>query len=142
MSRSRSSSLNVKVKRVTLIEALRKAVRERETRKTEYDKAEKEWQKTQKEFEKSLISLVGSKKLTLKETNFRERGWKSDLPEVEFTFTLTGVSLPVKPEILSSPPNWALENEIAEIRNAVAILEMSDEEYVSASTYKGVAQYL
>jgi len=142
MSRSKSSSLNVKVKRVTLIEALRNAIKERETRKTDYAKAQKEWEKTEKDFRASLVALIGTKKLTLKDTNYRERGYRSEGAEVEFTFAMSGVTFPEQPEVMKGYTSWQTDQEIAEIKNAVAILEMSDEEYVSASTYKGVAQYL
>lgn len=142
MSRSKSSSLNVKVKRVTLIGALANAVKDREKRKTDYAKAQKEWEKEEKDFRASLVALIGTKKLTLKDTNYRERGYRTEGAEVEFTFSMNGVTFPQQPEIMSGYTAWQVDQEIAEIKNAIAILEMSDEEYVSASTYKGVAQYL
>jgi hypothetical protein len=33
-------------------------------------------------------------------------------------------------------------HQIEEIKNAISILKMTDDEYVGTSTYKGVAQYL
>lgn len=142
MASKGTNALNVKVKRVALIEALHLAVKHRETRKTEHAKAQKDWEKTEKDFRASLIALVGTKKLTLKETNYRERGYRTEGAEVEFTFSMTGVTFPEQPEILRTWSEWQINEEINQIKNALAILGMSDEEYVSTSTYKGVAQYL
>lgn len=142
MASKGTNALNVKVKRVALIEALHLAVKNRETRRTEHTKAQKDWEKTEKDFRASLIALVGTKKLTLKETNYRERGYRTEGAEVEFTFSMTGVTFPEQPEILRTWSEWQINEEISQIKNALAILGMSDEEYVSTSTYKGVAQYL
>ena len=135
------SSLSVKVKREMLIKALRQALADREKRKTEADKAQKQYEKEYKAFTDSLAKLVGTKSLTLKDTTFRERGWKSEKPEVEFTFEVN-VAIPQRDPILNGYALHCIENEITEIRNAIVILEMSDEEHVSAGTYRGVVQYL
>lgn len=133
-----SKSLAVKVSTAKLIKALEGALSKREKEASDYKKARAEYEKEYKEFVKSLGSLVGTNKVTLKDTDFRERGWKTDLPEMVLTFTLNGsVKVPKQPD-----PFYNNDRECDEIRNAIALLKMTDDEYVSANTYKGVAQYL
>jgi hypothetical protein len=48
------------------------------------------------------------------------------------------VKIPTAPEAVS----YHVRNECDEIRNAIAILKMTEDEVVSTNTYKGVAQYL
>jgi len=133
-----SKSLAVKVSTAKLIKALEGALAKREKEAADHKKAKAEYDKEYKEFVKSLGSLVGTSKVTLKETDFRERGWRSDSPEMVLTFTLNGsVKIPKQPDLF-----YSNDRECEEIRNAIALLKMTDDEYVSANTYKGVAQYL
>jgi hypothetical protein len=37
---------------------------------------------------------------------------------------------------------WSLNSDIEELENAIALLKMTDEEFVSTSTYKGVARLI
>lgn len=133
-----SKSLSVKVSTAKLIKALESALAKREKEAADYKKARAEYEKEHKEFVKSLASLIGTNKVTLKDTSFREKGWKTDLPEVEFTFTLnSSVKVPKEPDRF-----YGNDRECDEIRNAISILKMTDDEYVGTNTYKGVAQYL
>ena len=134
-----SKSLSVKVSTAKLIKALEAALAKREKELSDYEKAHDKYEKERKEFIKNLPSLIGTKSVTLKDTNFNERGWRSELPEVAFTFTLNpSIKVPKAPEGVS----YHVRNECDEIRNAIAILKMPDDEVVSTNTYKGVAQYL
>lgn len=133
-----SKSLAVKVSTVKLIKALEASLAKREKEAAEYKKARATYEKEYNEFVKSLASLVGTNKVTLKDTDFRERGWKSDSPEMTLTFTLNGsVKIPKAPDVF-----YNNDRECDEIKNAIAILKMTDDEYVGTNTYKGVAQYL
>ena len=132
-----SKSLAVKVSTAKLIKALEAALAKREKEANDYKKARADYEKEQKEFIKSLASLIGTNKLTLTDTDFR-KDWKSDKPQAHFTFVLSpSVKVPEEPERFFSN-----DRECDEIRNAIVLLKMTDDEYVSTSTYKGVAQYL
>lgn len=136
-----SKSLSVKVSTAKLIKALEASLAKREKEINDYKKARADYEKEHKEFVKNLTSLIGTNKVTLKNTSFREKGWQSGLPEVEFTFTINGsVKVPKEPERTSA--HYSNEREVEEIKNAIAILKMTDDEYVGTNTYKGVAQYL
>lgn len=133
-----SKSLAVKVSTAKLIKALEASLTKREKEAADHKKAKAEYDKEYKEFVKSLASLVGTNKVTLKDTDFRERGWKTDSPEMVLTFVLNGsVKIPKQPDLF-----YSNDRECEEIRNAIAILKMTDDEYVGTNTYKGVAQYL
>lgn len=136
-----SKSLSVKVSTAKLIKALEASLAKREKEASDYKKARADYEKEKKEFIKGLPALVGTNKVTLKDTDFREKGWKTDLPEMVLTFTLNGsVKVPQEPERNSA--HYSNERECEEIKNAIAILKMTDDEYVGTNTYKGVAQYL
>jgi len=133
-----SKSLAVKVSTAKLIRALEGALAKREKEATDHKKAKAEYDKEYKAFVKNLATLVGTNKVTLKDTDFRERGWKTDSPEMVLTFVLNGsVKIPQQPDLF-----YSNERECEEIRNAIALLKMTDDEHVSANSYKGVAQYL
>lgn len=134
-----SKSLSVKVSTAKLIKALESALAKREKQIADYDKAYEQYEKDRKEFVKNLPSLIGTKSVTLVDTNFNERAWKSELPEATFTYKVSAsVKVPKAPEGL----HYSVRNECEEIRNAIAILKMTDDEYVSTNSYKGVAQYI
>jgi len=134
-----SKSLSVKVSTAKLIKALEVALAKREKEISEYEAAHDKYEKEREAFVKNLPSLIGTKSVTLKDTNFNERAWKSELPEVMFTFKLSpAVKVPKAPEAVS----YHVRNECEEIRNAIAILKMTDDETVSTNSYKGVAQYV
>lgn len=133
-----SKSLSVKVSTAKLIKALEASLAKREKEASDHKKAQEAYKKEHAEFVKSLQALMGTNKVTLKDTDFRERGWKTDSPEVVFTFVLSpSVKVPKEPERF-----YGNDRECDEIRNAIAILKMTDDEYVGTNTYKGVAQYL
>ena len=134
-----SKSLSVKVSTAKLIKALEAALAKREKEIADYEKAHDAYEKERKEFIKNLPSLIGTKSITLADTNFNERAWKSELPEVMFTYKLSpAVKIPKAPETVS----YHVRNECEEIRNAISILKMTDDETVSTNSYKGVAQYI
>ena len=133
------SSINVKVSTEKLIEALQEALAKRETAVKEYNAARKQYEKEHDEFRKSLIDLIGTKSLTLTQTTLRNK-WRAEGSEVEFTFDIaSSLKMPKEPTV---PADYCHDHVMNEIRNAIALLKMSDAETVSTSTYKGVAQYL
>lgn len=132
------SSINVKVSTQKLIESLESALAVREAAQADYDKKYKQYEADRKKFEKDLIGLIGTKKLSLTNTNIYTN-YRQDVRTVEFSFSMSDdLKIPQQPE--HSLPHSS--HEITEIRNAIAILRLSDAETVSTSTYKGVARYL
>ena len=135
-----SKSLNVKVSTSKLIKALEDALSKREKQEAEYEKKVEQYKKDYEAFLQSLLPLIGTKKLTLKAKSLR-KDFRSDSDVVEFEFALDK-SLKVPEAPTRDTPSWSYSAQCEEIRNAIAILKMTDDEYVSTNTYKGVAQYL
>ena len=130
--------INVKVSTSKLIKALETALAKRQKEVADYKKARENYEKEYEAFEKSLVKLVGTSKLTLKSSHIT-RTWRDEQDEVVFTFTISGgVKKPKEPESIGHYHN----HEIEEISNALSILKMTDDEFVGTSTYKGVARYI
>ena len=130
--------MNVKVSTLKLIKALETALAKRQKEVADYKKAKEAYDKEYEAFEKSLIKLVGTNKLTLK-TYRIQNGWREEPKELIVSFTISpSLKEPKEPESIG----YYHANQIEEISNAISILKMTDDEYVGTSTYKGVAQYL
>lgn len=133
-----ANSMNVKVSTSKLIKALEAARDKRQKEVADYKKAREVYEKEYEAFEKSLVKLVGTSKLTLKSSHIT-RQWRNDQEEVVFTFGITpSVKMPKEPESIGHHHT----HEIEEISNAISILKMTDDEFVGTSTYKGVARYI
>lgn len=129
--------MNVKVKRVDLIAALKKAIKVREAAIAQQEKNDAEYDKAVKDRHEAIKAAVlsGKAKVTEVSLSYRNDG--------EATVTV------VLPAALTTEIKRAYikhvsinEHEINEIKSAVALLELSEEDHVSASAYKNVAQYL
>jgi hypothetical protein len=133
-----TKSMNVKVSTAKLIKALEGALAKRQKEVADYKKAKEAYDKEYADFEKSLIKLVGTNKLTLKSSRI-QNGWRDEPKELIVSFTISpSLKEPQEPESIGYYHN----SQIEEISNAISILKMTDDEFVGTSTYKGVAQYL
>lgn len=133
-----SKPISVKVPKAKLVESLTKALNNRKAVLAEYDKAVAEHDKAVKEWEKKVIDLIASGKMKPKGVTY-SNGWRNEQPEINAVFTAS-VAYPKSPEAPAS--KWQMEAEIEELENALAILNMTEEEMVGTSTYKGVARLI
>jgi hypothetical protein len=130
--------MNVKVSTSKLITALEGALAKRQKEVADYKKAREAYEKEHLAFEKSLVKLVGTNKLTFMSSRIQD-SWRDEPKELTLTFNISSsLKLPQAPDHVGHMHN----NQIEEIKNAISILKMTDDEYVGTSTYKGVAQYL
>ena len=133
-----AKSMNVKVSTSKLIKALEGALAKRQKEVADYKKAREAYEKECEAFEKSLVKLVGTNKLTFKSSRIQD-SWRDEPKELTLNFTISSsLKLPQAPESIGHYH----AHQIEEISNAISILKMTDDEYVGTSTYKGVAQYL
>ena len=135
---AQSKSINVKVRTDKVLEALNKALSERKQKQTDHDKAVKEHKKAEADFFASLTEAFRAGKG--KVTSVTNGGWRE---ETKYVFTVefpASMKPPVEPE--RDHNYWSLNTEIEELENAIALLSMTDEEFVSTSTYKGVARLI
>lgn len=152
---SRNRTLTVKVPRTKLIEALGKAANDRRQSIAEHDKAVEKWKSETAAAEKDFLARVKSGRVkTNKVTMSQREAWQPYDPsgkrekqlDVTITFSVpaTAMKLPEKPEqkYHQSRYGWNIKEDIEEIENAIRILNLSTDEFVSTSTYKSVAQFL
>jgi len=132
-----NNKMNVKIPTAKLIKALEGALALRVQEKVQYQKDRKQYEKDLKAFYVALPSLIGTKKLTLKECNIRQ--WRSEPALATFEYTVNDPTLEA-PEAPDYPHRS--DNEIVEIKNAIAILKLTDDETVNTNTYNNVAKYL
>jgi hypothetical protein len=129
-------SVTVKVATTKVIKALEdkiannvKVEASNEKKREAYKVAQDKYFKTVlKEFKDSLIIDSISK-----------HSWRNSL-SVNYEI-VGGATLPDEPEIEKLESELG-QYEINEIQNAIRILKMTDEEFVSTSTFKNIAQYL
>jgi hypothetical protein len=129
-------SVTVKVATTKVIKALEdkiannvKIEASNEKKREAYKVAQDKYFKTVlKEFKDSLVIDSISK-----------HSWRNSL-SVNYEI-VNGATLPDEPEIEKLESELG-QYEINEINNAIRILKMTDEEFVSTSTFKNIAQYL
>ena len=131
-------AISVKVATTKVVKALedkldasKKAEASNEKKRNEYAKVEKAWAKEVAELVFKNIS---------KATDFNAyENYRNEL-NVQLNLPAGSIKLPEKPkmELESELGRY----EVQEIENAIRILKMTDEEFVNASTFKQVAQYL
>ena len=130
-------AISVKVATTKVIKALedkldagKKAIVNNEKKRKDYEKVEKAWAKE--------VSELAFKNISKAEVSAHEN-WRNEVN--------VNIQLPAGVIKFPEKPSMELENELAryevqEIENAIRILKMTDEEFVNASTFKQVAQYL
>ena len=136
-----SKTVNVRVPKAKLLTALKQALEVKVKEKADYDKAEKAREQQLEDIKKSIVALVKSGKLTVKEVGFpysyRYDNGDTKTVEVIFTHKLVMPKNPI--ENYNEHKNREATDELS---NAIRVLELSDEEYVRTSSYGAVARYL
>ncbi len=139
---ARGKAINVKIATPKVIKALetklaevKKAYAEQGANEAKYQKAREKWQK---EIGKWAIDHF-SKAENLR-TNYRQ--WNKTL-NVDFDLIVNETDFPTEPEKDFEVIHQHSYNEMKEeLENAIRILKMTDEEFVSTSTYNAIARYL
>jgi predicted Ser/Thr protein kinase len=130
-------AISVKVSTPKVIKALEDKLSDNTKIVASNEKKRKDYEKVEKAYIKEVADVV-FKNISKADVNAYEN-YRNEL-NVTITVPAGIVKLPAKPEI-------GLERElgnyeISEIENAIRILKMTDEEFVNATTFKQVAQYL
>lgn len=131
--------MNIPVKRLALIKSLQKALKVRLDKKAAYARALEAHEKALKAFETRILEEILSGKV--KHTSLHISNYMyGHSREVTLGFALDAKKFK-RPEAPVYPSRFS-ENQIIEIENAIAILDLSEAEFVNASTYKSVSQYI
>jgi hypothetical protein len=136
-----AKSISVKVPTKKIISELKRARTEREKAIADYDKAEKAYKKACEEMKSKVVAQIKNGKATVTEVDTYARWHQNEKNSTTFTVTVKiPKSVMTEPESPDRPS--AGKHEIEEISHAIRVLEMTDEEFVNASTYNAVIRYL
>lgn len=134
-----SKPISVKVRTEKVLAALKKARDQRVKAIADNDKRWDDYDKAEQEFYDTLAEMFRSGKGKIVNTH-SHHGWRN---ENKYDFTVEfppSVKKPKEPK--GNRTDWSAKAELEELENAIALLEMTDEEFVSTSTYKGVARFI
>lgn len=142
---SRSKPINVKVSTAKVLTALKEALDSRKKILADADNARKQYEKDKKDFLDQVGKMFrdGKGKVVSVDPYMAYRHHRDDETSPRFSIIVEmpkTVKLPVEPEQEHS--HWSVKAEIEELENAIKILSLTDEEYVSTNTYNGVARYI
>ncbi len=136
------SKISVKIPTIKVITALSESLtkldrdyKSQTVNEEKYQKAHKAWNKAMQDFAiKNIAKRVNDR--------ISYRSWNNTL-NFDFDLTVAESELPKMPErdFVALPPHEYNEKK-GEIESALRILKMTDEETVSTSTYRSIAQYL
>jgi hypothetical protein len=150
-----SKGINVKVKRIAIIKALHDRLTEMVHIQEEYEREVEAYEKAQSEWKEDVakitLKLIDAKTIA-ENTNIRKGYYNSgNQTNVMIDVIIDDNKLPVEPEGVKNPfsNTWSgktylgnYEERIAEIKNALTILNMCEEDTINTSTYANVAKYL
>ena len=141
-----SKSLSVKVKTSTLVKALEEALDKREKRWANQAKETARYKKEVEAFNASILKLVKAGKGTIHDITENKWATRNDKNSTTVSFSaeikLPKSVMPVEPKEIDEMRESTYKMETDDISQALRILKMTDQEYVNASTYKSVAEYL
>lgn len=139
-----AKSLNLKIKKAKLITQLEAALAERQKRYENNEKNQKEYEKAMGVYSNAILKLVKSGKATFgdvsKSTYYGHR--RQNNHEFTVTVSIPKSLAPNEPERPEEYVDWRWKSERETIENALRMLAMSDEEYVSAGTIRSISEYL
>lgn len=134
-------AINVKVARVKVIKALKDALANTIKTYEAEEKAQKVYDKEMEAYNKKVAELALKQMSKAENVRVCER-WNGVI-NVDFNLPAGSVKMPTEPKNPQrTTSEYSFNDTKKEIENAIRILEMSDEELISTSTYQAVAQYL
>jgi hypothetical protein len=136
-----SKTLSVKIKTSVLLEALEKALAEREKRYANNEKEQAAYDKEREAWLGKVSKMFAAKKPEDIEicSLFSQR---DGTVRVSARYTIKAASLPPEPERPEKYNEWEYRREAEEINNAIRVLKLTEQEFVNASTMAKVSQYL
>ena len=138
------ATLNLKIKKANIINSLEKALAER-TKRYEGQKAQED--KHAKEMEvyyASIIKLVKAGKAKVTETTTNSYHWRKKKGVAVFSLEveIPNSLAPKEPKEPLLYSEWEYKSDKEALENALRLLQMCEDEYVSAGTLKSINQYL
>ena len=142
MARGNGRTINVKIPTLKVINALQQALTKLELDYATQDEAEAKYQKAMEKWRKDISkwAIDNFSKAENIRTNYRSWG---NVLNVDFDIVTSETDFPQEPERDFETMNVHTYRDMKEeISNAIRILQLTDEEVVSTSTYNSIAKYL
>ena len=142
MARGNGRTINVKIPTAKVITALQQSLAKLELDYTSQDEAEAKYQKASEKWRKDISkwAIDNFSKAENIRTNYRS--WNNTL-NVDFDIITTEGNFPQEPSRDFETMNVHSYRDMKdEISNAIRILQLTDEQVVSTSTYNSIAKYL
>ena len=137
----RNQGINVKVPRAKVIKALEQALVKLETNYKNQEANEAKYKTAQKHWLKQVSKLAISK--IAKAENLRANVRYDGRVNIDFDLPAGTVKLPEEPKRdYESMHDWQYRDNKEEIENAIRVLKMCDDEFISTATYGGITKYL
>jgi len=136
-----SRALSVKVSTIKVINALETKLAEMKENFANQDVKDQAFQIAHKEWQEQVIKY-GITHIE-KATNFRTNTRFNNTVNIDFDVPQDLEGYPTEPKRdWETIADWQYKQIVEEIENAIRILKMTDEETVSTSTFRTIAQYL
>lgn len=139
-----AKSLNLKIKKAKLITTLEAKLKELEANYKNNDKKQAQYDKEMEAYGTAILKLVKSGKATLEsaDENRYYGSRRKTTKEFSVTVSIPKSLVPEQPEQPATYEDYRWRQDKEAITNALRMLELSDDEYVSASTIRSVSDYL
>jgi hypothetical protein len=142
MARGNGRTINVKLPTTKVITALQQALAKLELDYTTQDEAEAKYQKAMEKWRKEIVKFAMNNVTKAENLRTNYIPWKSSL-NVDFDIPVNEKDFPTEPmRDFESMNVHSYRDTKEEISNAIRILQLTDEETVSTSTYNSIAKYL
>jgi hypothetical protein len=142
MARGNGRTISVKLPTAKVITALQQALAKLELDYTSQDEAEVQYQKAAEKWRKDVIKFAVDNISKAENIRATYRQWNGNL-NVDFDLAIKDNTLPKEPERDFETMHINTYKDMKEeIANAIRILQLTDEETVSTSTYNSIAKYL
>lgn len=143
------AAVNVKVSVKKLIAALNAKIAECKKLVAAHEKAEADFKKAREKYNAD-VKKISVKNHAVQNVTIRNYNCPEGMVIVEAEYLVPKNNIPVEPERAEVPgfmeSSWrnttSTVAQIAEMENAVRLLQMTDDEFVNASTYKSICKYL
>lgn len=139
-------TMSVKVKVSTLITALDNALADREKRYATQEQEQAKYEKAVEAYNLAVLKLIKAGKGSIEEASRNEWYDRNNKTKGKVSFSVTVLlptgAVPALPERPEAYREYDYKREREEITQAIRVLKMTEQEFVSASTYRSVAQYL
>lgn len=139
-----AKSLNLKIKKAKIIKNLETALAERKARFANNDKLEAKYDKEVEAYNATILKLIKAGKAEFEDCSQYNSYGNAKKSKAEFTVTvkIPKSLVPTEPVRPEPYPEYRYRADKEAIENALRMLELADDEYVSAGTISSVSEYL